>query len=165
MYNQYEISQIQRRYEREIRSAKREQVAFKVAVQEAKDPDLKQVMQDSLNYSNSLVKDKQAKMRDFIKQTGQDRDYFREQNYGRVDYKKNTQNNLTFSQNSGNIEESRKNKHTQPINDISIRKVKALNGGAYSDEQNKIIQAKHKELLVFRKAWTCRVILNRFHFR
>ena len=81
MYNEYEISQIQRRYEREIRSAKREQSAFKVAVQEAKDPDLKQVMQDSLNYANSLVKDKQAKMRDFIKQTGQDRDYFREQNY------------------------------------------------------------------------------------
>lgn len=86
MYNQYEISQIQRRYEREIRSAKREQVAFKVAVQEAKDPDLKQVMQDSLNYSNSLVKDKQAKMRDFIKQTGQDRDYFREQNYPKASY-------------------------------------------------------------------------------
>ena len=42
-------------------------------------------------------------MRDFIRQTGQDRDYFREQNYGRVDYKKNTQNSLTFSANSGNI--------------------------------------------------------------
>ena len=81
MYNEYEISQIQRRYEREIRSAKREQSAFKVAVSEADDPELKQVMQDSLNYANSLVKDRQAKMRDFIKQTGQDRDYFREQNY------------------------------------------------------------------------------------
>lgn len=84
MYNQYEISQIQRRYEREIRAAKREQVAFKVAVEEADDPELRQVMQDSLNYSNSLVRDKQAKMRDFIRQTGQDRDYFREQNYSKV---------------------------------------------------------------------------------
>lgn len=89
MYNQYEISQIQRRYEREIRSAKREQSAFKVAVSEADDPELKQVMQDSLNYANSLVKDKQAKMRDFIRQTGQDRDYFREQNYGKVLYAEN----------------------------------------------------------------------------
>ncbi len=62
---------------------------------------------------------------------------------------KDVKNSLTFSQNSGNIEESRKNRHTQPINDISIRKVKALNGGAYSDEQNKIIQVKHKELLEF----------------
>ncbi|MCM1508516.1 MAG: phage minor capsid protein [Ruminococcus flavefaciens] len=81
MYNQYEISQIQRKMEREIRSAKREQVAFKTAAREADDPELKQVMQDSLNYSNSLVKDRQAKMRDFIRQTGQERDYFREQNY------------------------------------------------------------------------------------
>lgn len=86
IYNQYEISQIQRRYEREIRSAKREQMAFKIAVEETDDPELRQVMQDSLNYSNSLVKDRQAKMRDFIRQTGQDRDYFREQNYCKVNY-------------------------------------------------------------------------------
>ena len=56
-------------------------------------------MQDSLNYSNSLVKDKQAKMRDFIRQTGQDRDYFREQNYP----KENRRNSLTFFKNSSNI--------------------------------------------------------------
>lgn len=87
-YSEYEISQIQRRYEREIRAAKREQVAFKTAVDEAQDPELKQVMQDSLNYSKSVVRDKQAKMRDFIKQTGQLRDYSREQNYGCVNYPK-----------------------------------------------------------------------------
>ena len=81
MYSQYEISQIQRRYEREISSAKREQVAFKVAVEEADDHELLQVMQDSLNYAKSLVRDRQKKMRDFIRQTGQNRDYFREQNY------------------------------------------------------------------------------------
>lgn len=98
-YSEYEISQIQRRYEREIRVAKREQVAFKTAVQEAQDPELKAVMQDSLNYANSLVKDKQAKMRDFISQTGQFRDYSREQNYGRVNYPKN----LTISKNGSII--------------------------------------------------------------
>ena len=85
-YSEYEISQIQRRYEREIRAAKREQVAFQTAVQEAGDPELKAVMQDSLNYANDVVKQKQAKMRDFIKQTGQFRDYSREQNYGKVSY-------------------------------------------------------------------------------
>lgn len=96
MYNEYEISQIQRRYEREIRSAKREQSAFKTALEEANDPDLKQVMQDSLNYANSLVKDRQAKMRDFIKQTGRDREYFREQNYPKSnDFKKAV--SLTFN--------------------------------------------------------------------
>ena len=98
-YSEYEISQIQRRYEREIRAAKREQVAFKTAVQEAKDPELKAVMQDSLNYSNDIVKQKQAKMRDFIKQTGQFRDYSREQNYGRVTYSKG----LTIAKNGSII--------------------------------------------------------------
>ncbi|MDE6679177.1 MAG: phage minor capsid protein, partial [Ruminococcus sp.] len=99
LYNQYEISQIQRRYEREIRSAKREQVAFKLAVEETDDPELLQVMQDSLNYAKSLVRDRQKKMRDFINQTGQDRDYFREQNY----QKENVQKDLTFLLNSGKI--------------------------------------------------------------
>ncbi|MDE5752936.1 MAG: phage minor capsid protein, partial [Oscillospiraceae bacterium] len=98
-YSEYEISQIQRRYEREIRAAKREQVAFQTAFDETDDPELKQVMQESLNFSKSLVKDKQAKMRDFIQQTGQKRDYFREQNY----LKENSRNGLTFSANSGNI--------------------------------------------------------------
>lgn len=90
-YSQYEISQIQRRYEREIRAAKREQLTFQTAVDEADDQELKQVMQESLNFSKSLVKDKQAKMRDFIKQTSQKRDYFREQNYA----DKNIGNSLT----------------------------------------------------------------------
>lgn len=56
-------------------------------------------MQDSLNYSNFLVKDRQAKMSDFIKQTGQDRDYFREQNYP----KENSRNSLTFLLNNDKI--------------------------------------------------------------
>ena len=76
-------------------------------------------------------------MQDFIRQTGQ--------NYP----KENRQNNLTYSQNSSIIEESRKNRNVQPINDVSIRKVKTLKSGAYSEEQNQIIQAKHKELLEF----------------
>ncbi|MDE6035723.1 MAG: phage minor capsid protein [Ruminococcus sp.] len=99
LYNQYEISQIQRRYEREIRSAKRAQVAFEVAVEEADDPELLQVMQDSLNYANSLVRNRQKKMRDFIRQTGQNRDYFREQNYP----KENTRKDLTSTKTRGII--------------------------------------------------------------
>ncbi len=81
MYTEYEISQIQRRYEREIRAAKREQAAYKTAVEES-NGELKEVMQTALTHSNAGVKDKQAKMREFIRQTGQQRDYFREQNYG-----------------------------------------------------------------------------------
>ena len=85
MYSEYEISQIQRRMEREIRSAKREKVAYQTAVSESSG-ELKGVMQKALAYSKSDVSDKQAKMRDFINQTGQQRQYFREQNYGRVAY-------------------------------------------------------------------------------
>ena len=82
-YSQYEISQIQRRYEREIRSAKREKIAFDTAVKESSDPELKSVMKSGSDYANQQIKDKQAKMRDFIQQTRQSRDYFREQNYGK----------------------------------------------------------------------------------
>ena len=70
-----------------------------MAVQEADDPKLKQVMQVSLIHSNSLVKDRQAKMRDFIKQTGQDRDYFREQNYPKSNDSKKAVS-LTFDSNN-----------------------------------------------------------------
>ena len=98
MYSEYEISQIQRRMEREIRSAKREKVAYQTAVSESSG-ELKEVMQKALAYSKSDVSDKQAKMRDFINQTGQQRQYFREQNYGRVSYS----NRLTLVSNSGKL--------------------------------------------------------------
>ena len=156
MYNQYEISQIQRRYEREIRSAKREQSAFKVAVQEAKDPDLKQVMQDSLNYSNSLVKDKQAKMRDFIKQTGQDRDYFREQNYP----KENQRNSLTSVIEDGKILDRKSGIYVKTkyydgelkhyaITDERINSIKPVKLSNLSEENNKKLTSACKDLLAY----------------
>ncbi|MDE7138679.1 MAG: hypothetical protein K2O29_09550 [Ruminococcus sp.] len=47
-------------------------------MEEADDPELKQVMQDSLNHANALLRDRQAKIQDFIRQTGQGRNYFQE---------------------------------------------------------------------------------------
>ncbi|MDE6833924.1 MAG: hypothetical protein K2J39_06755, partial [Ruminococcus sp.] len=47
-----------------------------------------------MNYANSLVRDRQKKMRDFIRQTGQNRDYFREQNYPKLDNFKKAVDNL-----------------------------------------------------------------------
>lgn len=148
-YSQYEISQIQRKYEREIRSAKREKVAFDTAVKETSDSELKAVMKSGSDYANQQIKEKQAKMRDFIQQTGNKRDYFREQNYGKVIYTKNNGNTLTFGSNNVIIEESRKNKNPKPITDISINKVKPVNSIVYNQEQNEFICAKHKELLNF----------------
>lgn len=107
-YSQYEISQIQRRYEREIRSAKREKVAFDTAVKESSDPELKAVMKSGSDYANQQIKESQAKMRDFINQTGQSRDYFREQNYGRVSYPKNSGNGLTYGSSNGKIKSANK---------------------------------------------------------
>ncbi len=98
MYTEYEISQIQRKKERDIRSAKREQTAFKVAVSET-NGELKETMQHSLNYSNQLVKSRQADMREFINATHSKRDYFREQNYA-----KNVDKGLKNSGDSGIIE-------------------------------------------------------------
>lgn len=107
-YSQYEISQIQRKYEREIRSAKREKVAFDTAVKESSDPELKAVMKSGSDYANQQIKESQAKMRDFINQTGQSRDYFREQNYGRVSYPKNSGNGLTYGSSNGKIKSANK---------------------------------------------------------
>ena len=156
MYNEYEISQIQRRYEREIRSAKREQVAFKTALEEANDPDLKQVMQDSLNYANSLVKDRQTKMRDFIRQTGQDRDYFREQNYP----KENQRNSLTSVIEDGKILDRKSGIYVKTkyydgelkhytITDERINSIKPVKLSNLSEENNKKLTSACKELLSY----------------
>jgi len=114
-YSQYEISQIQRGIERDIRSSKREQAAYRMAVEECSDPELKSVLKSALDYSNEQVRKKQAKMRDFIKQTKQDRDSFREQNYGRVAYPKSSGNDLTFSKNSGKMNNKVSGKFDFPV--------------------------------------------------
>lgn len=131
-----EISQIQRKYEREIRSAKREKVAFDTAVKETSDSELKAVMKSGSDYANQQIKEKQAQMRDFIQQTGNKRDYFREQNYGKVTYTKNSVNPLTFGSNNGKIElkRARNNKRTdiKPITDrrFSQLTIEARKNGA-----------------------------------
>ena len=149
-YSKYEISQIQRRYEREIRAAKREQTAFRTAVQETDDPELKQVMQDSLNYSNDVVKRKQAKMRDFIKQTKQNRDYFREQNYS----DKNIGNSLTSAKNSGIISLAEQGGFKRfTITDDVIKNVPLVTPQGFSAEEATALQAAHKKLLTEAKKY------------
>ena len=155
MYSEYEISQIQRKMEREIRSAKREKVAYQTAVSESSG-ELKEVMQKALAYSKSDVSDKQAKMRDFINQTGQQRQYFREQNYGRVSYS----NRLTLVSNSGKLKDIESNitvntkyfkgklKHYD-ITDERINKIPLINLGSLSSEQNIKLQQACKNLLDF----------------
>ena len=161
-YSQYEISQIQRKYEREIRSAKREKVAFDTAVKESSDPELKSVMKSGSDYANQQIKDKQAKMRDFINQTGQSRDYFREQNYGKVIYPKNNGNSLTSGLNSGKLKDIESGivvntkyfkgvlKHYD-ITDERINSIKPVKLALLSDENNQKLTNACKDLLLTMK--------------
>lgn len=144
-YSQYEISQIQRKYEREIRSAKREKVAFDTAVKESADPELKSVMQSGSDYANQQIKDKQAKMRDFINQTGQSRDYFREQNYGRAYYLKSS-NKIFFSQNE-NYKITKKSANNQ----FSVNG-KIVNSQTYHNKFKNITSHKYANEGIYQQA-------------
>lgn len=147
MYTEYEISQIQRRYEREIRAAKREQTAYKTAVEES-NGELKEVMQTALTHSNSVVKDKQAKMREFIRQTGQQRDYFREQNYGKISLSQSMSYMSRFNPKLG----ERKNLYfntTAGLKKVSLTKITNSNFEIYSDitsRKDKAVRLTEKNL-------------------
>ena len=136
-YTEYEISQIQRRYEREIRTAKREQTAYRTAIEES-NGELKEVMQTALAHSTSVVKDKQAKMREFIRQTGQQRDYFREQNYA-------TKNILTSKEEKSIIIKGKVDVFLEKLNNgeinLKIKKDKQKQHIYGSKEWEKRIQA------------------------
>lgn len=161
-YSQYEISQIQRKYEREIRSAKREKVAFDTAVKESSDPELKAVMKSGSDYANQQIKDKQAKMRDFINQTGQSRDYFREQNYGKVVYPKNNGNSLTSVANGVKIKDIGSGIFVKTryftgelkyyaITSERINNIKPIKLNSLSDENNQKLTDACKDLLLTMK--------------
>lgn len=78
-YTEYEISQMLRRKEREIRAFKREKIAYKTVIAETTDKQLKAVSQSALTYTNSAIKARSAEIADFCRETGYQRDRFREQ--------------------------------------------------------------------------------------
>lgn len=113
MYSEYEISQMLRKKEREIRALKREKVAYKTAISETDDKELKAVFQSALTYTNSAIRDKSTQIQNFCHDTGYKRDRFREQVGGKTSvghtsgntqkYKDTLKNGLTSAQNSGNM--------------------------------------------------------------
>lgn len=113
MYSEYEISQMLRKKEREIRALKREQNAYKTAISETDDKELKAVFQSALTYTNSAIRDKSTQIQNFCHDTGYKRDRFREQVGGKTSvghtsgntqkYKDTLKNGLTSAQNSGNM--------------------------------------------------------------
>ena len=84
MYSEYEISQMLRKKEREIRALKREKVAYNTAITETSDKQLKTVFQSALTYTNSAIRDKSAEIKQFCADTDYRRDRFREQAGGKT---------------------------------------------------------------------------------
>lgn len=69
-YTEYEISQMQRKFERDIRSLKREAVAYDTGCSTAADNMLKQQFSDDFTAVSVKLKDKERQLEKFLKDTG-----------------------------------------------------------------------------------------------
>lgn len=70
-YSEYEISQIQRKFERDIRSLKREAAAYDTGRSDADNDKLKQQFSDDFTAVSVKLKNKERQLKDFLGQTGQ----------------------------------------------------------------------------------------------
>lgn len=82
LYTEYEVSQMQRAQERRVRAWKRRCVTAQEGVQSATDEATKATAKAEFDRSARYLKNNEAKLKDFCRQTGQDRDRFREQVLG-----------------------------------------------------------------------------------
>lgn len=82
LYTEYEISQMQRAQERRVRAWKRRCVTAQEGVNSATDEATRATAQAEFDRSARYLKTNEAKLKDFCRQTGQDRDRFREQVLG-----------------------------------------------------------------------------------
>lgn len=82
LYTEYEISQMQRVQERRIRAWKRRCITAQEGVNSATDEATRATAQAEFDRSARYLKTNEAKLKDFCRQTGQDRDRFREQVLG-----------------------------------------------------------------------------------
>lgn len=82
LYTEYEVSQMQRAQERRVRAWKRRCVTAREGVNSATDEATRATAQAEFDRSARYLKANEAKLKDFCRQTGQDRDRFREQVLG-----------------------------------------------------------------------------------
>ena len=82
LYTEYEISQMQRVQERRVRAWKRRCITAQEGVNSATDEATRATAQAEFERSARYLKTNEAKLKDFCRQTGQDRDRFREQVLG-----------------------------------------------------------------------------------
>lgn len=71
-YTDYEASQIQRAMERSIRESKRRAIAAKAAEDGATDEETKRYLKEKFSEESSILKQKEQRLKDFLKQTGRD---------------------------------------------------------------------------------------------
>ena len=82
LYTEYEVSQMQRAQERRVRAWKRRCITAQEGVNSATDEATRATAQAEFDRSARYLKTNEAKLKDFCRQTGQDRDRFREQVMG-----------------------------------------------------------------------------------
>ncbi len=70
-YSDYEITQIQRKFERDIRGLKREAAAYDSGRANAPDEQLRQQFAEDFNKAALKLKEKERQLKDFLDQTGQ----------------------------------------------------------------------------------------------
>ena len=128
LYTEYEVSQMQRAQERRVRAWKRRCVTAREGVNSAKDEATRATAQAEFDRSARYLKTNEAKLKDFCRQTGQDRDRFREQVLG---FNRSTaqkavhaakKSGLTSGGGSGTIKESmnRRNKNIGEFSELKI---------------------------------------------
>ena len=78
-YTEYEISQMQRKGERKVRTLKRRAAALEEAAKNTDDPVLKQGLNDDFSAVSVRLKDAEKTLKDFCRQTGRRNDTFRSQ--------------------------------------------------------------------------------------
>lgn len=128
LYTEYEVSQMQRVQERRVRAWKRRCITAQEGVNSATDEATRATAQAKFDRSARYLKSNEAKLKDFCRQTGQDRDRFREQVLG---FNRSTaqkavhaakKSGLTSGGGSGTIKESmnRRNKNIGEFSELKI---------------------------------------------
>lgn len=78
----YEATQTQRGFERHIRATKRELAGYDEGIQTTDDEQLRNAMQEKFNNTSVRLKQQESSLKDFLNQTGLDRQREREQSLG-----------------------------------------------------------------------------------
>lgn len=145
LHTRYEINQMQRRAEQNIRKLKRKLVTYDEAVKNAPDDSIKTAMQKKFQDSAVKLKAAEQKLSEFCMATGNDRDRFREQEIGfgrglaqrAVWAKKKYDNGLTIDGRNRIIEEAiRSGKISTKLN-LEKQNPHILNATGYDPAKNK----------------------------